>query len=98
MDIELLHTTAGDRKKKIDTSTAEGCEQAKELIDRLLRQGTALFLERGAGKRTKTYRVQGYDPQTDRLICRVEAKGALVRASPAKGRVAGVPAIRGGCR
>lgn len=94
MNIEFLHVTAGDKEKEIDTSTPDGCKEAKEMIDSLLKKGTALFLERGK----KTYRIKGYDPVKDKLICTVEKKGTAV-AAPAKsdkGKVAAVPPIRGG--
>lgn len=51
MDVEILHVTKGDKKRKINTSDAAEREAAKLLIESLLRKGTAVFLERGK----KTY-------------------------------------------
>jgi len=68
MEMQILHTTQGDRKKKVDTKTEAGRKDAQKLIDGLLRKGTAIFLETGRD----TYRVIGYDPKRDTVKVRVD--------------------------
>jgi hypothetical protein len=93
MNIELLHTTKGDKNKLFD-DTPEGRQQVKDLIEALLKRGTVLFLERGK----KTYRVKGYDPETDKLLVGVEVKDEIktVTTRGRKAKVTAVPAISGG--
>lgn len=71
LEVEVLHSTRGDKKKDIDTSTEHGRQQAAILLNRLLKEGTAVFLERGK----KAYKVKGYDPEKDMLIVNTELHG-----------------------
>lgn len=63
MEMSILHSFFGDKAIDFDTETPEGREKLSEAFNKLVRAGTAIFLERA----DKTYRVTGYDPQTDRL-------------------------------
>ena len=63
MVLEVLNNFTGDSKIELDTSTPEGRAKVKEEFQKLLRAGTAIFLERA----DKTYRITGYDPETDSL-------------------------------
>jgi hypothetical protein len=64
VEIELLHIHHGDKKKTIATQTPEGKTEVEKLFKNLCEQKCAVFLERGH----KTYRVTGYDKDTDELI------------------------------
>ena len=94
MEVEVLHAQRGDKKKKIDTGSAAGRKEAETFIKTMLRQGTAIFLERGK----KTYRITDYDAKKNHLIVRLEKKGKAVSvgASPAKGRKTAVAPQAGG--
>jgi hypothetical protein len=72
MKISILNNFHGDKDNDIDTSTEEGKAKAAKLVDELLRSGSALFIEREVDGETKTYRVTGYDPQTDRLTIKTD--------------------------
>lgn len=67
MQIQILNSFKGDDIKDISTDTDEGRAQAAKLLAELLKSGSAVFLEREIDGETKTYRVTGYDPATDRL-------------------------------
>jgi hypothetical protein len=90
LEVEVLHSLEGDRKKKIDTSTEVGRKQAQEFIRKQIREGTAIFLERGK----KTYRVKDYDSKKDQLIVATDKKD--VGAASGKGRKTAVPPKAGG--
>jgi hypothetical protein len=90
LEIEVLHSLEGDRKKKIDTSTEAGRKEAQEFIRKQIREGTAIFLERGK----KTYRIKDYDAKADKLI--VSTDNGDTKASSAKGRKTAVPPKAGG--
>ena len=90
LEVEILHSLHGDRKKKIDTSTEAGRKEAQEFIRKLIREGTSIFMERGKN----AYRIADYDSKKDRFIV-VTHKGR-VTASPAKGRKTAVPPKAGG--
>jgi hypothetical protein len=90
VEVDVLHSLHGDRKKKIDTATAQGREALQKFIRGQIREGTAIFLERGK----KTYRIKDYDADKDRLIVSVGAKD--VAAKPGKGRKTAVPPVAGG--
>jgi hypothetical protein len=94
MELEILHSVRGDKKKSIDTKTAKGRGEADALLRLLSEQKCAVFLERGK----KTYRVTGYDPKTDKLI--VEAGKAkqtkLVTTAGYKAKCAAVAPVAGG--
>jgi hypothetical protein len=96
MEMEILHALDGDKKKKLDTSTPECRVEVEKFIKRQLKDGVALFLERGEGTKLKTYRVTGYDPKKDKLKVRLENKRREVNASPDKGRTTAVPPRAGG--
>jgi len=89
MQIEMLHVTEGDKRKKLDTP-----EETEAFVNIQIRRGTALFLERSG----KTYRVKGYDPRTDslRIVAEVHGEAREVRASGRKSNVVGVPPVAGG--
>jgi hypothetical protein len=93
MELEILHNMQGDKKRAFDTTTPEGRRQTQAGIRKMIREGTAVFLERGK----KTYRVTGFDDAKNRLLVRVEARGKeAVRAHPEKGRKTAVPPRAGG--
>lgn len=86
MEIEILHSLHGDKKKMLETSQ----ERAK-FVKKMLREGTAIFLERGK----KTYRVTDFDEKKNRLIVRID-DGRRVAAKPEKGHKTAVPPRAGG--
>jgi hypothetical protein len=92
MEIEILHNMQGDKRRVVDTNTEEGRKEAEALLRGMLRQGTAIFLERGK----KVYRVTGFDAKKNRLRVRVEEKNKEVQAKPDKGRKTAVPPRAGG--
>jgi hypothetical protein len=93
MELEILHNMQGDKKRVFDTATPEGRRQTQTSIRKMIREGTAIFLERGK----KTYRVTGFDDLKNRLLVRVEARGKeSVRAHAEKGRKTAVPPRAGG--
>lgn len=93
LEIEILHNMMGDKKRAFDTATEEGRQQTQAGIKKMLREGTAIFLERGK----KTYRVTGFDGKKNRLLVRVEPRGKeSVAAKPDKGRKTAVPPRAGG--
>lgn len=93
IEMEVLHSLAGDKKKTLDNSTPECRVEVKKFIEKQLRSGSALFLERGK----KTYRVTGYDEIKDKLLVRVEKKKLEhVAANPEKGRKTSIPPRAGG--
>lgn len=96
MEIEILHAMHGDKKKVLDRSTAECRLEVKKFVERHIKEGTALFLERGEGAKTKTYRITGYDAKKDELKVRVEKMKRDVGAAPDKGRKTAVPPRAGG--
>lgn len=64
MQLSILHSFLGDKVVDFDTETPEGRKKLSETLNKLLRSGTAIFLERAE----KTYRVTGWDPETDKLV------------------------------
>lgn len=93
LEVEILHSLHGDKKKCFDTHKPEGRKDAEACITKMLREGTALFLERGK----KTYRISRYDAKTDKLVVHLEGLGGReVKASPAKGAKTAVPPRAGG--
>ncbi len=93
MLIEVLHSLDGDKKKSLDRSTPECRLEVKKFIDKQMRGGSALFLERGK----KCYRVTGYDEKRDKLLVRVEKKKLEhVAANPEKGQKTSIPPRAGG--
>jgi hypothetical protein len=83
MEVELLHIYHGDKKKKIDTATPEGKNEVDKLLKNLCEQKCAVFLERGKA----TYRVVGYDKETDELIIeRPRRQGRKPKDYPASDR------------
>ena len=93
MEVEILHVREGDKKRKFDTTTEKGRQEAA-LINKLMKAGTAILLERGK----KTYYVKGYDPEADTLVVSVERNGESkqVRASGKKSKTTAVPRVAGG--
>lgn len=94
MIVELLHSQEGDKKRNIDTSTEKGRQEAAVLLNRLMKQGTAVFLERGK----RSYIVKSYDPVADLLVVTTEVKGKAktVTARGAKSKTTAVPPSAGG--
>jgi uncharacterized membrane protein YkoI len=94
MEVEILHNMRGDKKKAFDTNTEKGRQEAAILLNKLMKQGTAIFLERGK----KTYRVKGYDPGKDMLIVDADVKGETkeVRTRGKKAKAAAVAPVAGG--
>lgn len=78
MLIEILNNFLGDNKVEIDTDSEEGKQKVAELFMKLLKSGTAIFLERA----TETYRVTGYDQATDSLKVMVPVPPRLPLALP----------------
>lgn len=76
LTVEVLHSYHGDKSQHINTDTEEGRQEAAILLNRLMRQGATVILQRG----TKAYTVEGYDPTNDTLKVRVETR----RGRPAK--------------
>ncbi len=67
MEMEILHSVYGDKKRRIDTATEAGRQEAAVLLNRLMAQGAAVILQRGK----KAYKVKGYDPVSDLLTVQV---------------------------
>ena len=76
MQIEVLNNFTGDNKVEIETDTDDGKKKLAEMFGPMLKAGTAIFLERAG----ETYRVTGYDPNTDSLKVEVPV------AQPAEGK------------
>jgi hypothetical protein len=64
MQVSILHSFLGDKMTDFDTDTPAGRKKLGEMLNKLLKSGTAIFLERAE----KTYRVTGWDSETDRLL------------------------------
>lgn len=79
-DVEILHTVRGDKKKQFDTSTEEGRQETAVFVNRMIKEGTAIFLE----TEKDTYRIKGYDPKEDRLIVAVHTEAGKTEDVPAK--------------
>jgi len=93
MELEVLHNMAGDKKRNLDTLTVDGRMETEQFFRTMLKEGTAVFLERGK----KTYRVTGFNAKNNRLLVRVEQRGKeAVAAKPEKGRKTAVPPRAGG--
>lgn len=94
MQIEILHTQHGDKKRQYDTSSEKGRQEAAVMINKLFKSGTAILLERGK----KTYYVKGYDAAKDCLIIAVEKNGKTkeVKAAGKKSKTVAVPRVAGG--
>lgn len=94
MEIEILHNMEGDKKKKFDTKTEEGRKDAEAFFKKLLRGGTAIFIETKGG----TYRVKDFDAKKNRLTVYFDKKGQRkeVTTKPDKGRKTAVPPRAGG--
>lgn len=70
MNLSILHSFMGDNEVEFDTTTEEGRKRIGEVLNKLLKAGTAIFLERA----DKTYRVTGWDPVTDQLVIQVPGR------------------------
>jgi len=94
MEIEILHTQHGDKKRNYNTTTEKGRQEAAIMLNKLMKAGAAILLERGK----KTYYVKGYDPIEDQLIVTVEKEGKSkqVKASGKKSKTIAVPRVAGG--
>ena len=94
MELEILHAARGDKKKKIDTSTPAGRKEAATIIEKLIKGGTAIFLER----EKMTLRVKKYDPKLDKIIVEVTRKGKnqLVSTRADKAKTVAVAPVAGG--
>lgn len=90
MQIEILNSFAGDKKKEIDTATEDGRQAAAKIVGDMLRSGSAVFLEREINGETYTYRVTGYDPQANKLTIKLDTSqvkdSAIEQSKPRKGR------------
>jgi len=93
-ELEVLHTQFGDKKRSYDTTTEKGRQSAALFINKLMKSGTAILLERGK----KTYYVKGYDAEKDVLIVTVEKNGEAkqVKAKGKKSKAVAVPRVAGG--
>lgn len=76
MELEILNNFTGDNKIELDADSEDGKKKIVELFNGLMRSGTAIFLERA----TETFRVTGYDPNTDKLL--VEVPLPVVQGKP----------------
>ena len=92
MELEILHNLHGDKKRQFDTGTEKGRQELAVVLNRLMKGGTAIFLERGK----KTYRVKAYDPKADMLTVDAD-NGKPVKATGRKGKTTAVAPVRGGC-
>ncbi len=88
LEVQILNSFSGDDKSEIETSSSDGREQAAKLVNELLRSGSAVFLEKEINGVTHTYRVKGYDPETNKLTIRLDGgpSAAHVEPSPKRGR------------
>lgn len=91
VEMDVLHSLHGDKKRKFDTTTEEGRAETEKNITKMIRSGTAIFLERGK----KTYRITAYDAKKDRFVVRTDT-GESVGADPKKGRKTAVAPSAGG--
>lgn len=91
MDVEILHSFHGDKSEKMDTETEAGRQKAAVLINRLMKQGAAVILQRGK----KAYKVKGYNPKTDTLMVQT-AREEFVAARGKKSQVTAVAPSAGG--
>lgn len=91
MEVEILHNLHGDKKRQYDTNTEKGRQEMAVLINKMIKGGTAVFLERGK----KTFRVKAYDPDKDTLTIEAE-NGKPVKASGRKGKTTAVAPVAGG--
>jgi hypothetical protein len=98
MEIEILHNVKGDKRKNFDTSTEKDRQQLSIIINRLMKQGTSIFLERLTTKygATKTYRVRKYDPEKDLLLVAVDEQGKTVTTRANKAKTVAVAPVAGG--
>jgi hypothetical protein len=84
MQLIIPHSMLGDKEIDFDTETEEGRKKLGETLNKLLRAGTAIFLERA----DKTYRITGWDPSTDKLIVQnpypQESTALAVRPTPSE--------------
>jgi hypothetical protein len=100
MELEILHNVKGDKRKNFDTSTEKDRQQLSIIINRLMKQGTSIFLERITTKygATKTYRVRKYDADKDLLIVAVDEKGKTrtVSTRAEKAKTVAVAPVAGG--
>ena len=94
MEVELLHIHHGDKKKKIDTTLPEGKNEVERLLKNLCAQKCAVFLERGK----ETYRVTGYDKDTDQLIVERPKRPGRKPKTPPVDRMTVKEAERAYCR
>jgi len=94
MELEILHTRLGDSKRKFDTSTKKGREEFASILNKLVKSGTSVLLERGK----KTYYMDRYDAARDILFVKVEKGGEVkkVGASGKKSKAVAVPRVAGG--
>lgn len=95
MEIELLHAARGDKKKQFDTSTPKGRKELHALFEKLIKGGTAIFLER----EKMTLRVKKYDPEKDKIVVEVQRKGRnqLVTTRASRAKATAVAPVAGGC-
>lgn len=91
MEIEVLHSALGDKKKKLDTSTEEGRQQCAIFLNKMMKQGVSIFVERGK----KAFRVKSYDPEKDLLTVQLD-DGRTAKASGRKSKASAVAPIAGG--
>jgi hypothetical protein len=102
MEIDILHAAHGDKKRKIDTSTEKGRQEAAVLLNKMFKQGVAVFLERPTTKygASKTYRVRRYDPEKDLLIIEADVKGKQkeLKTRGKKAKATAVAPVAGGSR
>lgn len=91
MVIEVLHSHHGDKSRKVDTATEGGRQEAAVFINRLMKQGASVFLQRGK----KAYRVTKYDPKKDLLTVRV-AHDKETTAKGSKSKTTAVAPSAGG--
>ena len=67
-------------------------QEAAVFLNKLMRGGSAVFLERGK----KTYRVKGYDPKKDLLTVAIDEKGKTVTTRGRKAKTTAVAPVAGG--
>lgn len=91
MEMEVLHSSLGDKKKMLDTSTEKGRQEAALLLNKMMKKGVAIFVERGK----KAFRVKSYDPEKDNLTVQL-ADGKTAKASGKKSKTVALAPNAGG--
>lgn len=85
--LEVLNNFLGHNPIEIDTDSEEGKAKIAELFMKMLKSGTAIFLERA----NETYRVTGFDAATDSLKVMVPIPVKALPPATVEAEVIGAP-------